>query len=142
MIISQLILALLIFIAAILYLVGVIWSFVGAPPEALMSVVSVVGAALATNFGAVIGIDITQNRSGPAASASWWKKFMDFLKKIASIDKDKLPEFAALLYFIVMFIGAVIFLVTGAPATGLARDLFYTLIGAAIAALTHYLKKS
>jgi hypothetical protein len=136
--IAQLLLALLIFIAAVLYLVGVVWSFFGTAPEALASVISVVGAALATNFGVVLGIDIDQNLT---KRASWWEKFIAFLKKIASFNLDKLPEFAALLYFIVMLIGTVVYLVSGAPATGLARELFYALVGAAVAALTHYLKK-
>lgn len=135
--ITQLLLALLIFIAAVLYLVGVVWSFFGTAPEALASVISVVGAALATNFGVVLGIDLDQNF---AKSGSWWDKFIAFLKKIAAFDLDKLPEFAALLYFIVMLIGTVVFLVSGAPATGLARELFYALVGASVAALTHYLR--
>ena len=50
---------------------------------------------------------------------------------------DKLPEFAALLYFIVMFVGFIVFFF---KPTDLAQDLFYALIGAAIAAFTHYLK--
>jgi hypothetical protein len=138
---AHIIAVLLIFIILAFYLLGVGWTlFGGAPPAWLTNTMAIVGAALATNFGAVLGIDLTQSR----VKAGGWNRVKEFLKRIFSFlsgfDLKQMPEYAAGLYFAVLVIGSITLLFTPSN-TGLAYSLFTSLIGAGIGALIHYLKR-
>jgi hypothetical protein len=131
------ILVCLIFLGGLIYLAGVGWLlFFASPPEWLANTTLLLGAALATNFGAVLGIDLAKSPRGLKLS----RRIGNFMKKISGFDKDKLPELAAGLYFVVLIVGSVAFLIKQ-PPKDLAHSLFYALLGAIVAAFAHILKK-
>jgi hypothetical protein len=133
---------LLIIFITIVYLIGVAWTLFGrTPPDWLANSVNIVGGALATNFGAVLGIELTEARG---RAGSNWDRFIAFLRRIFSFisgfDLNKLPDYAAGLYFGVLVLGSIVLFFRPSD-TGLAHNLFFTTIGAGIALLIYYLKK-
>ena len=110
--------------------------FFASPSEWLVNTTLLLGAALATNFGAVLGIDLAKSPRGQRFPL-WIGNFM---RKISGFDRDKLPELAAGLYFVVLIVGSVAFLFKR-PGADLAHSLFYALLGAIVAAFAHILRK-
>jgi len=139
--IGRVLFSLLILIGALIYVVGLILVIVGVSTEPISGLVNVIGAALATNFGVVVGIqmgDQTQAVGG----------FGGFIKRLTKFSNKQLQDYAAILYLAVMVIGTIVFIImlilgTDAVSLGyqLTLDLLYALVGATVAAFANLQKQ-
>jgi hypothetical protein len=140
--------------AAFAYIGGIIWAGVASIlsptgpkiPELVTQTITGIGAVLATNFGALFGIaQFTSGNQVSNPNSRSIKKWMG-LPQMSNEQNtvpflDRLPIFAAYLYFISLIIALIFWIINGFSdqSAQVLKNMTSTLIGAAAGVLAVYL---
>jgi hypothetical protein len=141
--------------AALAYIGGILWAGIASIqcpkvpvelPDLVTQTITSIGAVLATNFGALFGISkfVNENR-GKNPTLINIKKWYGLPVMPKSENKvaflDKLPVYAAYLYFISLILALVFWGITGFSdqSAQILKNMTSTLIGAAAGVLAVYL---